>query len=363
MARIDISAISGYIQKYDKKLISQMLEGLDCVTDLSEGLRRNVREELNLPKMVVDEGIRPLNTDIEEPKGGRTWTARKLTPRHFMKIIKVKPEDARKSFMSAMMGPNATREPFAAWSWAQEFKKIAQELNKNFYLAKYHNDPAEFDAGETYDVGDLVYFNKGDKRGKIVYECLEITTAGQSPSTHAAKWKDVDASCLYDGPGTLIAALLTASSLSAFAGGAFDETNAYDAFKDQFDAIPEEHKDAGLCAYCSVDAGSDLMADINAKFGSGKGIGNVDIDISAGQTFTLKNTAGRLKVKPVTWMKTSRRIIITPPQNMIIGIDSLSDVNSVGKLVETLHGYETVIKGMMTFNFADLETLYVNNQA
>jgi hypothetical protein len=357
----NIEAIRGYIQQNDRELIYQMLNGLDFIKDLSVGLRRNVREVQLLNKLTVDGGIRPFNDAIDSAKGKRNWTRRTLTPRYGMKIFKVLIQQARETFQSEMLAPNAVREPFAAWQWAREFEKLHEELNNNFYLSKYHDDPEDFDAAAAYAVGDLIYFDKGDKRGAIVYECVTITTAGQSPTTHAAKWTDVDAKVIFDGPGTIIANEIAASNLSAFAGGAYDETDAYDAYIEQWNNIPEVRKGQGIVAFASYDSVQDLITDHNSRFGTGKGIGGVDLD--EGKMFTLKGTGSRLKVKPCTWMGNSRRIIMTKPANFVTGIDSLSDKNSVGKIVENLHGYDAIMTFMLTFNFADLEVLYVNNQA
>lgn len=354
----DISAIKGYLKKSDKVLIQQMLNGLDVVNDLP-GTRRNVKTITKLPKMTVDAGVRPLNTGVKEAKGGRKWTDRELVPRFGMKIMQFEPEQLRETFMAEMMVPNSKRIPYEAWVMAREFEKIAQEINDNFYLSSFHGNPADFDALAVYEPGDLVYFDKSDNRGSIVYRCVTLTTAGQSPTTHPAKWVDVDAVVVFDGPGTLIAKEITDSNLSAFAGGSFDELTAYEAFKDQFDAIPEAYK-KGKIAYCSLDVASDLQANVNKEFGSGKGIGGADIDTI--NPFALRNTAGRLTVKPVTWMGSSRRIIMTSSTNLVPGTDMLSDFNSVGKVIETLHGYDAVVKFMMTFQIADLEDLYVNDQ-
>jgi hypothetical protein len=355
----DISAIKGYLKKSDKVLIQQMLNGLDVMNDLP-GSRRNVKTITQLNKMTVDPGVRPLNTGVKEAKGGRKWTNRELVPRFGMKIMQFEPEQLRETFQAEMMVPGAKRIPYEAWVMAREFEKIGQEINDNFYLSSFHGNPDDFDAGETYGVGDLVYFDAGDKRGSIVYRCVTITTAAQSPTTHPAKWVDVDNTVVFDGPGTIIANEIADSNLSAFAGGSFDDTTAYEAFKDQFDAIPEAYK-RNKIAYCSLDVASDLQANVNKEFGSGKGIGGADLDTI--NSFALRNTAGRLTVKPVTWMGSSRRIIMTSATNIVPGTDMLSDFNSVGKVIETLHGYDAVVKYMLTCQIADLEDLYVNDQA
>lgn len=48
-------------------------------------------------------------------------------------------------------------------------------------------DGDDWSATATYAVGDQIYFTDGD-----FWECLAVTTAGQSPLTHAAKWERLD---------------------------------------------------------------------------------------------------------------------------------------------------------------------------
>ncbi len=348
----DISLIKGYIEKQDTTLINQMLNGLDFVKDLT--VLRNVRQPLALNKMTVDKGNRRLNTDIETAKGGRKWSKRVLTPQGGMKIIKMIPEEVREAFMAEMLDPNAKELPFAQWVWEQEFAKIAADLNDNFYLGENPGDIDDFDAADTYAVGDYVYFNE------IVYKCTAITTAGQSPATHPAKWVDADDAVLLDGPGTIIAKEITASNLVVAGTGSFDHTTAYDAVLEMWDNVDETHKNKGMTLDLSFGAAQDLAININKEFGSGVGISNMDIE--EGKSFIVKGTGGRLRAIPRTWMKASRRLIITHAGNLVVGMNQVGDVNKVGKVVETLHGYKAIVKWMLGAQFRDLENLYVNDQ-
>ncbi|MDN3688676.1 hypothetical protein [Cyclobacterium jeungdonense] len=351
----DIEAIKGYIEKQDRQLINQMLNSLDIVRDLD--VRRNVREPLALNKMTVDAGARPLNVDIETAKSGRKWTKRVLTPQRAMKIIKMIPEELRETFMSEMLDINAKEVPFAAWVWQQEFAKIAQEINDNFYFSKYHGEPEEWASGDTYAVDDLVYFNE------IIYKCVTITTAGESPASASAKWEDVDNKVICDGPDTIIKDAIANDGLLAVGTGTYDETDAYAYVKDMWGAVPEAHKNnngQGMIANVSYGTHEDLAVNVNKLFGSGAGIGAVDIE--EGRPFTLKGTGGRLRVMPRTWMGGSRRIIITPPGNLIVGMNQVSDANKVGKMVDTLHGFRGIVKWMIGTQFRDIEPLYVNDQ-
>lgn len=351
----DISAIKGYIEKQDRQLINQMLNGLDIVRDLD--VRRNVREPLALNKMSVDAGVRPLNLDIETAKAGRKWTKRVLTPQRAMKIIKMIPEELRETFQSEMLDINAKEVPFAAWVWTQEFAKIAQEINDNFYYSKFHGDPDEWASGETYAVGELVYFND------VIYRCKTITVAGESPASAAAKWEDADNQVICDGPDVLIKKAISEEGLLAVGTGTFDDTDAYEYFKDMWGAVPEAHKNnngRGMVAHVSYGVHEDLAVNINKLFGSGAGIGAVDIE--EGRPFAMKGTSGRLRVIPRTWMGASRRVIMTVPGNLIVGMNQVSDANKIGKIVETLHGYRAIVKYMIGTQFRDLEPLYVNDQ-
>ena len=349
----DITAIKGYIVKQDRQLINEMLNGLDLVKDLI--VRRNVTEPLELNKMTVDNGARPLNLDIETAKSGRKWAKRTLTPQPAMKIIKMIPEELRETFMSDMLDINAKEMPFAQWVWQQEFAKIAEEINNNFYYSKLHGNPEEWASGDPYAVDDLVYFNE------VIYKCVTITTAGESPATSTAKWEDVDNQVICTGPNELIKTAIASEGLLTMNTGTFNDTDAYEYVKEMWAAIPEAQKNEGMEANVSFGVHEDISTRSNTLFGSGKGISGVDIE--EGRQFAMKGTSGRLIIKPRTWMRGSRRVIISKPGNLIVGMNQISDVNKVGKMVETLHGFRAIVKWMIGAQFRDLGNLYLNDQA
>lgn len=354
----DISAIKGYIEKHDKNLIKQHLNGLDIAIDPDIQVLRNVREPRALDKMTVDKGARPLNTSIETAKGGRKWSKRLLTPRGGMKIIKMVPEELRETWMSEMLDVNAKEVPFANWVWAQEFAKLQEEINDNFFDSEYHEEPDNFNPASTYPVGALVYFNE------IIYRNVSAgtTTAGESPATAPAKWADVDNSVICDGPNTIIKeAIANEGLLTAGSGGSFDEETAYEAIMDMWSVIPEAHKRLGMVASVSYGTAQDFAINVNKLFGTGAGIGGVDIE--EGKRVKVKGTGGRLTIAPKTWMGGSSRIIMTPAGNGVLGMNQVSDVNKVGKIVDTLHGYRAIVKWLIGFQYRDLEVLYVNDQA
>ena len=352
---VNIDAIRGYIQKNDRKLIGQTLNALDIFNDLREGVMRNVLTETHLNKMTVEDGVRPLDTTIETEKSKRVWTRRTITPRFGMKIFHVIPEELRETFMSEMLAPGAKREPFAAWAWAREFEKLGQEINDNFYLQEYKADSADWSSSATYAAGDVVKFND------VFYKANATTAAGESPSTTPAKWDDVDNKVMYDGPGTIIAAEITAGNLTPVVTGAIDNTNAYDQFMAVWNTIPEAHKNKRPVVYASYDVVEDLIEHHNTKFGSGKGVSGADLDTN--KPFVLKGTAARLTVIPTSWMAGSQRLIFTRRGNIKVATNQTREFNGVSKLIETLHGYKAVAKFALASQIADLEAIWVNDQA
>jgi len=68
------------------------------------------------------------------------------------------------------------------------------------------------------------------------------------------------------------------------------------------------------------------------------------------------------EVRECSWMGSSQRIIMTQFDNMIVGTN-IAATPGITKTVETLHGYKSVAKFLIGSEIADLENLYVNDQA
>lgn len=357
----DVSALGGYLTKYYPQLISQTLNGLDIVKDLTqEGLViRTLREEVALPKLVVGAGVRKLNTNVETEKHNRVWTQRKIAPAYGMKIFNVVPEDVRVSFMSAMLAPGAKREPFAQFAWKTEFEKLAQELNDQAFNNEYVDDATAFVAlntGSAHTAGQIRFWNN------IVYKCVTNASAGETPTSHPAKWEDVDSKVMFNGLHTIIKEEITATNIAPIVTGSFNHTDAVSTFREVWGTVPEAKKNgmAGWTMWVSHGALEDYTEDYNNRFGTGKGIGNADLEETG--MFYLKGSNRRCKIRPATWMGDSRRIILTPKNNLVIGFDEIGNANKVTKVIETLHGYKSVTKFCLNHQIADLEVLYVNDQ-
>lgn len=349
----DVTAIKNYAGTYSQALIAAMLNSLDIAKDFK--VMRNVREALNLTKFEAKKGVRALNLNVENAKNpGRKFTGRKLEPKGGMKIFHVNPEELRGTWMGEMFDPNAKDVPFAAWIWTKEFEALAAEINDNIYLSKYLADAAEFAAGTVYNVGDVVNFEED------IYRCTATTTAGQSPASHPAKWLEINNTAYVDGPGTIIAAEIAAGKLTPVVTGAISNTNAVASLQAVWKAQTIAVRKVGAIIFVSWDVFEKYLADYDTRYGKGAGIASYIEDETV---VYLKGSYKKCQIKPATWMNNSQRIICTPFENALMCTNDLSDMNKIGKTVETLHGFKAICKFLLGFNFADLDVLKVNDQA
>lgn len=349
----DVAAIKNYAGQYSKDLIGQMLNGLDIAKDIK--VIRNIKTALNLTKLTVANGFRPLNTSVEEgKKPGRKYTGRKLQPRGGMKIFEVIPEELRETWMGDQLDPNAKDVPFAQWVWEREFEKLGDEINENIYLSKFEADADAFDVADTYAVGEYVNFEED------IYKCITITTAGQSPATHPAKWENVNGLVVCDGPGTIIAAEIAATNLTPIVTGAITNLNAVAKFRTVYLEMPIAVRKKQTIMWVSYYLFEKYREDYDTRYGKGNGI--LDNSDDAEKIF-LKGSSKRCEIRPCTWMGDSQRIIASIYDNFLMGTNQLDDFNKIGKMVDTLHGFKAICKFLIGFEFADLEVLFVNDQA
>jgi len=352
----DVSALTNYVGKFDKKLISQMLNSLDIADDIY--VMRGLKSDHHLPKFTAENGLRPLNTNVEENSGTeRSYSNRTIEMKGGMKVFKIIPEDLRDSFMSEMLEPNAKEIPFSQFVWQKEFEKLASELNDNNYLSDFNADASDYSATATYSSGDFVNFNED------IYEANQATSAGESPTSASAKWDLRNATSTVTGLGTIIADEITASNITAVATGAITSSNAYDKVIEVFRSLPDAVRNsssAELRCYVSTNTMDKYLDQIETDFGNGN---IADLPENKSGWRTVRKTEGKLKIKACSWMGSSSRIIVSPYKNLRMGTNELSDTNKVGKMVQTLHGYKAITKWLWGFQIADLDVIAVNDQA
>jgi len=352
----NVAALETYAGTYSQALIGALLNGLDIAQDIY--VMRNVRGPVNLSKMTVTKGIRPLDLTIDDvDETGRVWSGRKIEVQPAMKVFKVIPDELLKTWMSEMLDINATQEPFAQWCWAQEFATVAEEINESVFYAEYHADAAAFNAGTVYNAGDVIVFTD-----KNFYKANATTTAGQSPSTTPAKWDNINASAICDGLGTIIKDEITGGGIAAdhvIATNTFSTTNAVAELRKLYLGAPVKFRSKKAIMYISPAVMEMYRTDYDTRYGKGNSINDNTEDAPV---IYLKGTQQRVLLKECTWMGDSQRVIYTFDKNLVMATDQLDAANSIGKMIPILHGYKAVMKYLIGFQIQDLEVLYVNDK-
>ena len=84
----------------------------------------------------------------------------------------------------------------------------------------------EFDATETYAIGQQVFYTGGTERGNF-YDCIAATSAGETPLSNPAKWEIVEIPRIFHKP--LVAGMASAW-VRGPGGGTLEEANAYEQY-------------------------------------------------------------------------------------------------------------------------------------
>ncbi len=351
----NVEAIAKYVGPYSKTLFGQMLNSLDVIKDLFPYRSLEARKGILLPKIIIAKGAQPLDTN-KTKRGGteRTVTGRKLYAYDCMKLFNWVPDEWVDSFASDMLQPGAKQIPFAQYVLQKEFEKMGQEINDNFYFNQYKADAAAFGAADTYTASNkTVVFFPGDRNW---YQVVTNTSAGESPATHAAKWKLVNDVVQYDGIGTIIGAEITAGTLVPIVTGAISSTNAMEKVELMYRSMTEPHRNRRGTFWMSWTTYEKYLDNYRNKYPALEGheVGN--------KTHYVFGSGNRWVIKPATWMAGSNRIIIDMEQNLRVGTN-LTGNPGITNTVPHLHGLDGVAKWLFGSQISDLEVLYVNDQA
>lgn len=348
-------AITKYAGQYDKKLVTQALNGMDFVSQVRV-MRKASAHGVLLPKMTISAGIRPLNIDVVDPKGtNRTHSGRKIYVYGGMKIIRMIPEEARGTYQDEMLDPKAKVIPFAEWVWTAEMAKISAEINDNIYLSVAQAGATAYNAGTAYAVGDYILFTDNS-----IYKCVTITTAGQSPVTNAAKWLEVDGVAISKGWGSIIADEITGGGIAGanlITTGAINNTNALTKLELMYNGMTATHQKLGGTVRVSSDVYRAYVEHERATYTAA-----ATPELGDGKKY-LYGTGKKWQLEDCSWMGSSGRVIMTQKDNLVFGTNMESDSNTIGKTIEELHGTKSVVKWLQGTEISDLETLYVNDQA
>jgi hypothetical protein len=352
-----LSALAAYPGKYEKALMTRFYNSMDFVTDVT--WYPNVKHKLQFTELSVNDVPRPYTGNFAPVDDDLVYSPRTLTVDRFQRDVEIHPENYRQTWLAEHMAAGTSSAnkdiPFAEFTWNTVVGEQGAALNdRTVWHGRGVSAYSLWASGSTYSVGDLVYFTpSGGRLG--YYVCLASTTAGQSPSTHPAKWGNHNAQAITIGYGQLIKDAITASALTPVTTGTVNaSSNAYDQFIAVYRALPEALKSKVVTLYCSYTDYQFMVDDYENRFG--KYTGQIN-----GVQF-LPKTDNKCIVKPCTWMAGARRLVCTPKTNLIAGTDRMSDLETITTIPKH-YTVEGSISGVIGFQIKQLAAIVVSDQA
>lgn len=361
----DLNAIKYFSMNNDSVILSWLLNDLGFLKDPTIRTIMNLRSPMKLPKYDALKGWRTLDEGVKVPLGTQgKFSNREIKPYTMMKILEVLPQQFRDTFYSDQIGPNAKDFPggFAEYFWRQQMAVGADEINDGAFMGIDPDDIADFNPASTYAAGfapaNYVKFELVSGVGQQSFRCIGATSAGQSPTTHPAKWVAADNETLVKGWGTIIKAEYSGlPATNKINTGAITNTTACAQLKTMYRALPEKmrNKNRKVIAYCSLTTFEKYEDDFNERYVKG-------VQVADEKVRVVRETNGNCILNPVTWMAGHPGVIMTPERNLVVGTNQVNDFASIGKAIETHHGYSVIQKAMLAFQIADLQVLHVNDQ-
>lgn len=304
MASPDTTALNAYAGKYEQKLFATVRNSMDILKDIT--VIPGIKNSFNLTKLSVGNGVRAYRETFDAQDSDLTYSGRQLTVELLKRDMLINPVKYRSTWMSEVMseGINPTEIPFAAFISEQVAGKIGQEVNDSAYLAKKEDGSA--------------------------------------------------VSKSFDGLGTIIAKEITAKNITPVATGAITASNAVEKFSTMMKAMPTAYRLAGFNVYCAVDMFDKYSENYYDKF-------KKYTESSDEGHYYIDNTAKKVCLLPCSWLGTSQRIIATPKENLLAGVDGLGDMDKI--LTDTeLEILKWRWLFALGFQIRDLDAIRVNDQ-
>jgi hypothetical protein len=308
MSAIDKTALDNYCRDYKHELLSLALLDKALFDDFN--VLPGIKDELVLTTFQFKSLLKPYT---------KTWSPAadqgKLTPRKLkVQLGKVELEEEplkyRNTYLAKLLkaGTNPTDHPFEQFFTQEIMRKIKDDIKRY-----------------------LIWNGVLDPSGS-------------------------DASDVNDGFHTIIAAEITALKLTPIVTGAITSSNAIDKFKGMYRALPKEYREIPIgiyCSYAEFDAYCDHYQSKNQALPYNTQFEQVYLEGS-----------NKLAVfKPQSGYGTSHRVIMTPTENLCIGVDLESDQEKIGVMQNSpwaVMFYALMAHGVQ---IGTLEALFVNDQA
>lgn len=302
--------LGAYFRKDKGQIFTKMLLGMN-IDDRFE-IWDDCKDEVPLPNLTITDLVKPANNTTFQPTSNAlAFGARILKVRPWKVDLQIVPADLEKSWLGAYKkkGSKVYDMPFEQYVMNHIIEKVQENLRlKSLFKGVYN-------------------------------------AAGSTP---------ID---VMDGLLTLIASEITATNIAPVATGAITSTNVVDKLEQTYDALGEAYKGIPTIALVSPQIFSWYKRKYRLDFG-----GNQDYAGMPLMETQLDGTLCTIKSEP--GLGTSQRVIVTPKENLVYGVDSIGEENDINSQV-----FERTIKLMIdaksgtNFKRIDAELLAVNDQA
>lgn len=159
------------------------------------------------------------------------------------------------------------------------------------------------------------------------------------------------AAAICDGWGKTIADLITATTIAPVVTGAITDVNGVAQFELLITNAPTWLREKGGIVYCSYAKFDNFRKDYRTRFG-------FQFDKNAEGRYKLDNL--NFEIRPVSWMGTSSRLILTTENNLVFG----TDIERV-QVAASMRRNIIEVRLMMPAGtqIQDLDAIVVNDQA
>lgn len=330
----DVQALLDYSGEHITDLFATVVEKLNVERQRMQVIL-NLTADTPLIKMTVGDGIRPYNGG-EQYESALVYSKRKIRIGSVKKEVLIDAKKYKRTYLSKYLRPGANVEvpPFAEWTMSEIAKKFAAEINGNLlWNGRHEDDFVDYDAAVVYQVGALVKIPDTTGAGNDqFYRVVTLTVAGETPTSHPAKFVNLTKSAATDGFKILIDSLI-AGGFATTAIGAIDNSAvfalaSFRTLARTLDDAVWDDDSMSIVQYCSLTDFHFLMDDIEDKI-SKYTVYDLETGLAVPNAMYLPGSNNKVIVQAVSWLSGSRRIITTVEGNLAFGTNLMTDVNQI----------------------------------
>lgn len=307
------AAMQQYIGEHAGDLLTLAYQSLDVKDDVT--FYPDVKNKLIMTNFEMDDLVKPFSDTFSAPADKFRFVPRELDVKVAKAELTVSPEKYRQTYLAQFMTKGVSRTPedlpFSQYILETVFKKFGEELNNQTAYGGVYN---------------------------------------------AAGTTAVDVA---DGFGTILAGLITATTVTPNTLGALTNANALSKLRTLAKTVPAKYQTPSwqwkmYMSKKSWWAYQENLEALNVNTGRGD-------DML--KPVYLRGFEGVIELKPVTWMGASDRIILTPKTNMVMGADALTGDLAKMNIINQMWSFDIGVAAALGFNFRYPGLIYCNELA